>query len=78
MTKDDTPHFVTSQGFTCDNDYIAWLKEIKERYQRVRSRIALQANYGALSIYAGLRSVKVTLAASPFRIEACGLKSRRH
>lgn len=24
------------------------MKEIKERYQRVRSRIALQANYGAL------------------------------
>ena len=45
---DTTPYFVTSQGFSGDAEYVAWLQEIKSRYQRIRSRIALQANYGAL------------------------------
>ena len=42
------PHFVTSHDFHGDAEYIAWLHEIKRRYQRIRSRIALQANYGML------------------------------
>ena len=42
------PHFVTSHDFHGDAEYIAWLQEIKARYQRIRSRIALQANYGTL------------------------------
>ena len=46
--KDNSPYFVTSKGFTGDKEYVAWLQEIKERYRHVRSRIALQANYGAL------------------------------
>ena len=29
-------------------EYIEWLREIKSCYQAVRSRVALQANYGAL------------------------------
>ena len=48
MANDNTPHFVTSQGFSSDSGYVAWLQEIKDRYQRISSRIALQANYGAL------------------------------
>ena len=44
----ETPHFVTSHDFHGDAEYIAWLQEIKGRYQRIRSRIALQANYGTL------------------------------
>jgi len=44
----ETPHFVTSHDFHGDAEYIAWLQEIKGRYQRIRSRIALQANYGIL------------------------------
>ena len=43
-----TPHFVTSHDFHGDAEYIAWLQEIKRRYQHIRSRIALQANYGML------------------------------
>lgn len=45
---DNNPHFVTSKNFHGDNEYIEWLQEIKSRYQSVRSRVALQANYGAL------------------------------
>lgn len=41
-------HFVTSHDFHGDVEYIAWLQEIKRRYQRIRSRIALQVNYGTL------------------------------
>ena len=48
MTDNNNPHFVTSQNFHGDNEYIEWLREIKSRYQAVRSRVALQANYGAL------------------------------
>lgn len=48
MTDNNTPHFVTSKNFYGDNEYIEWLQEIKSRYQAVRSRVALQANYGAL------------------------------
>ena len=48
MTGNNKPHFVTSQNFHGDNEYIEWLREIKSRYQAVRSRVALQANYGAL------------------------------
>ena len=44
----DTPHFVSSHDFHGDADYIAWLSELKTRYQHIRSRIALQANYGML------------------------------
>ena len=45
MTDNNTPHFVTSKNFYGDNEYIEWLQEIKSRYQAVRSRVALQANY---------------------------------
>ena len=48
MNNKETPHFVTSHDFHGDAEYIAWLQEIKGRYQRIRSRIALQANYGTL------------------------------
>lgn len=48
MTDNNTPHFVTSKNFYGDNEYIEWLQEIKSRYQAIRSRVALQANYGAL------------------------------
>lgn len=48
MTDNNNPHFVTSQNFYGDNEYIEWLREIKSRYQTVRSRVALQVNYGAL------------------------------
>ena len=44
----DRPHFVKSHDFHGDSEYIAWIQEIKNRYQRIRSRIALQTNYGAL------------------------------
>ena len=44
----ETPHFVTSHDFNGDVEYVVWLQEIKRRYQRIRSRIALQANYGTL------------------------------
>lgn len=44
----DRPHFVKSHDFHGDSEYIAWIQEIKSRYQRIRSRIALQTNYGAL------------------------------
>jgi len=48
MTDNNKPHFVISKNFHGDNEYIEWLQEIKSRYQAVRSRVALQANYGAL------------------------------
>ena len=48
MTDNNNPHFVTSQNFHGDNEYIEWLREIKRRYQAVRSRVALHANYGDL------------------------------
>ena len=48
MTDNNKPYFVTSKNFHGDNDYIEWLKEIKNRYQNIRNRVALQANYGAL------------------------------
>ncbi len=48
MTDKNKPYFVTSKNFHGDNDYIEWLKEIKSRYQNIRNRVALQANYGAL------------------------------
>lgn len=48
MTDNNKPHFVTSKNFHGDNEYIEWLREIKSRYQKVRSRVVLQANYGAL------------------------------
>ena len=41
-------HFVLSHDFHGDAEYVAWLQEVKTRYQRISSRIALQANYGAL------------------------------
>lgn len=44
----DSPHFVKSHDFHGDSEYVAWIQEIKSRYQRIRSRIALQSNYGAL------------------------------
>lgn len=48
MTDKNKPSFVTSKNFHGDKDYIEWLQEIKKRYQSIRSRVALQANYGAL------------------------------
>lgn len=48
MTDNNKPHFVISKNFHGDNEYIEWLREIRSRYQAVRSRVALQANYGAL------------------------------
>ena len=44
----DNPHFVVSHDFRGDKEYVSWLQEIKSRYQKIRSRIALQANYGML------------------------------
>lgn len=44
----DNPHFVVSHDFHGDLEYAEWLRDIKARYQRIRSRIALQANYGSL------------------------------
>jgi len=44
----ERPHFVKSHVFHGDSEYIAWIQEIKTRYQRIRSRIALQTNYRAL------------------------------
>lgn len=46
--KENEPHFVSSADFHADEEYFAWLREIKDRYQRIRSRVALQANSGAL------------------------------
>lgn len=48
MTDTNQPHFVTSGNFHGDEAYFEWLHEIKDRYQKVSSRVALQANYGAL------------------------------
>ena len=48
MTDKNKPYFVTSKNFYGDNDYIEWLKEIKNRYLNIRNRVALQASYGAL------------------------------
>lgn len=48
MTEKNKAYFVTSKNFHGDEDYFKWLKEIKSRYQNIRSRVALQANYGAL------------------------------
>ena len=48
MADNNKPHFVTSKNFHGDNDYIEWVREIKSRYQTVRDRVVLQANYGAL------------------------------
>ena len=48
MTDNNKPHFVTSKNFHGDKDYVEWLREIKSRYQTVRDRVVLQANYGAL------------------------------
>ena len=48
MTDNNKPHFVTSKNFRGDNDYVEWLREIKSRYQTVRDRVVLQANYVAL------------------------------
>lgn len=48
MTYNNKPHFVTSKNFRGDNEYVEWLREIKSRYQTVRDRVVLQANYGAL------------------------------
>lgn len=48
MTEKNKAYFVTSKNFHGDEDYFQWLKEIKSRYQNIRSRVALQANYGAL------------------------------
>ena len=46
--KTDSPHFISSHDFYGDVDYIAWLHEIKTRYQVVRNKIAFQTNYSAL------------------------------
>lgn len=48
MVDNRNPRFVTSGDFHGDSEYVEWLQEIKSRYQAVRSRVALQANYGAL------------------------------
>ena len=48
MTDRNKPHFVTSNNYHGDKDYGEWLREIKSRYQMVRDRVILQANYGAL------------------------------
>ncbi len=48
MTDRNKPYFVTSNNFHGDKEYTEWLKEIKNRYQSIRNRVALQANYGAL------------------------------
>lgn len=48
MTEKNKAYFVTSKNFHGDEGYFHWLKEIKSRYQNIRSRVALQANYGAL------------------------------
>lgn len=48
MTDNRAPYFVASKNFHTDKDYIEWLQEIKSRYQKVRAKVALQANYGAL------------------------------
>ena len=48
MTEKNKAYFVTSKNFHGDEDYFKWLKEIKSRYQNIRSRVALQANYGTL------------------------------
>lgn len=31
----DRPHFVKSHDFHGDSEYIAWIQEIKTRYQRI-------------------------------------------
>ncbi len=48
MIDKNKTYFVTSKNFHGDKDYTEWLKEIKNRYQNIRNRVALQANYGAL------------------------------
>lgn len=48
MTDNRAPYFAASKNFHSDKDYIEWLQEIKSRYQKVRTKVALQANYGAL------------------------------
>lgn len=42
MIDKNKPYFVTSKNFHGDNDYIKWLKEIKNRYQNIRNRVALR------------------------------------
>ncbi len=48
MKDNKKSFFVISENFHADKDYIDWLQEIKSRYQKIRSRVALQANYGVL------------------------------
>lgn len=48
MSGDAKTGFVNSQNCRIDQEYTEWLQEIKCRYQSVRNRVALQANYGAL------------------------------
>ncbi len=42
MIDKNKTYFVTSKNFHGDKDYTEWLKEIKNRYQNIRNRVALQ------------------------------------
>ena len=49
MIKISIPDFVTSHDFRGDAEYVAWLQEIKSRYQRIRSRTSTSGEDMALS-----------------------------
>lgn len=51
MENGNAPHIVTSKGFMGDKAYSAWLGEIKSRYLRSQTKLAVRINVAMLEFY---------------------------
>ena len=47
----DKPAFICRDGMTADNEYVAWLHELKERYHRGQIRTSIKVNSEVLAYY---------------------------
>lgn len=48
---EDKPTFISREGMIADKEYVAWLHELKERYQRSQVRTVLKAQGEMLTYY---------------------------
>lgn len=48
---DDKPTFVSRDGMIADKEYVSWLRDLKERYQRSQVRTIIQAHNEMLTYY---------------------------
>ena len=51
IKNDQTPSFVYRDGMTADKEYVEWLSDLKQRFQRSQTKAAVRVNTAMLEYY---------------------------